>query len=133
MILSASSIKVGTKRSAIVIIMAISCAGTPTRFAGCMRVSKASVRASGDVVYVRSADKRIRSANLSAMKKPFAAPCQVRSKSHTWKKASPGVLTRWMTNVKAMIHESGFSALSIKRSGTRLTAISAAVNAVSAA
>ena len=61
MMRSVSWMSVGTKRRAIVIIIASSCAGTPTRLPGESRASIASVSFSGLVVKVSSEDRRIKS------------------------------------------------------------------------
>ena len=54
MILPVSSISVGMKRRAIVIIMENSCTGRPIFLKGDKSLSIASVRATGEVVYVKS-------------------------------------------------------------------------------
>ena len=60
MILSVSSIRIGIKRRAIAIIMAISCTGTPIFFIGPSRDSSPSVSLDGVVVSVITEDPIIR-------------------------------------------------------------------------
>ena len=60
MMRSVSSSSVGMKRRAMVIIMASSWAGTPTRLKGFSKCSMPSVRTIGDVVYVRREEKTIK-------------------------------------------------------------------------
>ena len=74
-ILPVSSIRVGIKRRAIVIIMENSCTGSPIFFNGERSLSIASVRATGAVVYVRSTKVlMIRQTILSAIKKAYFRP-----------------------------------------------------------
>ena len=77
MILSVSSMSVGTKRRAIVIIIASSCAGTPMDLSDERIASSASVSFSGLVVNVRSDDSSSSSARRRQMKKPRTSPSQV--------------------------------------------------------
>ena len=127
MILSVSSRSVGTKRSAIVIIIASSCAGTPTRLSGESSASSASVSFSGLVVNVSSDESSRSSTRRRQMKKPCESPSQVRENSQTCAISSPGVVQRWMRNVKSRIHQSGFSEPTSVRSGTRESCMAASV------
>ncbi len=70
MILSASSMRVGIKRRAMVIIMANSCAGKPILLNGFKTNSMASVRAMGEVVKVNTEVDRTRSTRRAAKRKP---------------------------------------------------------------
>lgn len=74
MIRSVSSSSVGMKRSAMVIIIASSWAGTPKRRNGFKSASIPSVRTIGLVVYVRSEEKPIRNTRRSVIKRPFRRP-----------------------------------------------------------
>ena len=77
MILSVSSKSVGTKRRAIVIIMAISWTRTWSTFSGFMMRSRASVNSVGVVVKVSTALNKIRLMMRIAIKMAFWMPFQV--------------------------------------------------------
>lgn len=68
MILSVSSNRVGMKRRAMVIIMDISCTGKRMYFRGLSTRSRASVRAMGEVVKVKSEVPRIKKTNRRDIK-----------------------------------------------------------------
>ena len=83
MILSVSSSRVGTNRSAMVIIMAISCTGTFSFFSGRSSRSSASVNWVGLVVKVRMALHTIRVLMRTATKTARRIPSTViRIKPH---------------------------------------------------
>ena len=67
MMRSVSCMSVGTKRRAIVIIIASSCAGMPMRLPGASSASIASVSFNGLVVNVNSDDKRMSSTSRRQM------------------------------------------------------------------
>jgi small subunit ribosomal protein S13 len=82
-IFSVSSIKVGIKRRAIVIIMAISCAGTLIIFKKDNIFSIPSVRAIGEVVRVSHDVDKIRKNSLTAINNPLWIPSRVIFSIHT--------------------------------------------------
>ena len=65
------------KRKAIVIIIANSCAGTPSTFSGESNFSVASVSFSGDVVNVSNDDNAIINTNRKQINKPARRPSSV--------------------------------------------------------
>ena len=77
MILSASSIKVGMKRRAMDIIMAISWAGKRRRVNGRIRLSMPSVREMAEVVSVRSCEAVMSSTSRTARKAARRRPMSV--------------------------------------------------------
>ena len=91
---SVSSRRVGIKRSAIVIIMASSCAGTPKRRNGMRRASIPSVSTIGLVVYVKRDEKAIRNTRRSVIKTPFLTPSSVIFTGPSLKISVPGVVNK---------------------------------------
>ena len=77
MIFSVSSRSVGTKRSAIVIIIANSCTGTCSSASGFSRRSMASVNCVGDVVNVRIELMRMSTTMRTAIMMLFTMPFRV--------------------------------------------------------
>ena len=94
MILSVSSIKMGMKRNAIDIIMAISCTGRCINFRGLIAFSIPSVRLLGVVVSVMMEEPIISMVSLTAMSTAILIPSLVIFSFQMVIKASPGVRNR---------------------------------------
>ncbi len=120
MILSVSSMRIGMKRSAIDIIIEISCTGTPTFFRAPSPFSRPSVSWFGVVVSVMSEEpstRRIRRAPImSAMWRPSRVIFRIQNCTST----SPGVRKRLkLTEIRSRITML-FRPRVIKRNGTLL-------------
>ena len=94
MILSVSSTRIGIKRSAIDIIIAISCTGTCSRPSGFNARSSPSVSWFGVVVSVMSEVPSTRYVRRIIMRTAAVTPSFVTVIFHTWINASPGVKKR---------------------------------------
>jgi len=94
---------VGINLSAIVIIMAISCAGTPTRLNGFNRYSMASVSCIGEVVSVSRDDPVIINISLVHILAAPITPSSVSLNAPTCSSTSPGVKNMFKTTVNIIM------------------------------
>lgn len=110
-------------RSAIVIIIASSCAGSPSLLKGCKSLSTPSVRDIGVVVKVSSELPRIRRANRDDIFTAIRTPSQVICTQPITINGVPAVKNRLITAENTMMSMTGLSPLSMYPKGTfeRLT------------
>ena len=104
--------------STMVIIMARSCAGTPTLFSGDRRDSIPSVRWIGFVVRVRRDAPIMRNESLRAMNTAVLRPCLVMCRIPHSKIGSPCTMNIFSKKVKAMRKKMGFRPLNMNFRGT---------------
>ena len=131
MILSASSISVGMKRSAMDIIMAISWAGKWTTVSGRISDSRPSVSEMGEVVSVRSWDEITSRISRTAMKLAILRPPVVMVKIQKCTSTSPVFWkNRLRMNVNMMMKKIGFNPLN---RNFRRTPVDSAVSSTNAA
>ena len=113
MILSVSSRRIGIKRSAIDIIIAISCTGTLMSLSGFITASIALVRRVGVVVSVIRFDPRISRIRRAAMKKDCRRPSRVTCNFQNVQITSPFTRNIFITIVKTRKNMIGFSPFTI--------------------
>ena len=133
MILSVSSISVGMKRSAMLIIMDISCTGTFSFFSGLKSDSMPSVRAMGAVVYVSRKVPKISSVMRSTINTARTAPSRVTVTGPSFRSGVPVVKNRFRIAVKMMMIITGLSPRSSAFGGMRLTATARIVTVITSA
>ena len=112
--------------SAIVIIMAISCAGSPIALNGESSLSIPSVRLSGLVQSVSMEEPIISRISRIAIKTAVRMPSLVILRIHQLQMTSPLIMKILSAKVKSKIISIGLRPLRIKPSGTPDTAISTA-------
>jgi len=129
-ILSASSNKVGIKRRAIVIIIAISCTGKRMRFNGFSKVSMAAVKLIGDVVNVKTDEQTISIISLepicNAHNKDSVLILIRQKETNT---VSPGANNKFIIIVKDIIKSNARSPFKINFKGTFDNFIIESINA----
>ena len=129
-ILSVSSRRIGIKRSAIDIIMEISCTGTWIFFNGPSRLSSASVSWFGVVVSVISEEPIIRKIRRTDIRHAIATPSRVIVIFQIRTSTSPGVNKMLNTIVIASSTKIDFRPFVINLNGTFDSLIITARNAV---
>src|SRR5690606_34875346 len=104
---SSSSSSVGTKRSAMVIIIAISWAGKPRRWPGFSSHSRASARATGEVVRVTRDTPATNRMSRTARRPAVSSPSTAIWNGPQPAQGVPGVNSPWNTTVRATSHKTG--------------------------
>ena len=126
MILSVSSRRVGIKRRAMDMVIAISWVGTPTRDRGPISRSIPSVSAIGFVVKVSREEPMISRISRTAMKTAVYNPSAVIFRNPHCQSTLPDTMKIFRQKVKMMISKIGLSPRRIKDSGTFERATTAA-------
>ena len=133
MILSVSSIRIGIKRSAIDIIIEISCTGTWRRFKHPRLRSKPSVSWFGVVVSVMTEEPITRYIRRRPMKTASRKPSCVTFKNPIWKITRPFVRNRLKLILISNRNTIALSPRTINLNGTREARIAIARNTVATA